>query len=101
MVDLYSFDSILVTPLLEKSVDHLLSEDVRDSVSKKLISELEQWKESDNGRDLQSNVDLDTEGSKVMSFDLLKKIQEQLKSNPLGQCTIMQVFCRTLYDFFV
>ena len=86
MVDLYTYDSIVVTPLLEDTVEHLLSSEVKKSVSAGLITELNLWKKSDRGVDIKDNVSItdsnDKEGMKMMPFNLVRRISEQIKKSP-------------------
>ena len=86
MVDLYTYDSIVVTPLLEDTVEHLLSSEVTKSVSAGLITELNLWKKSDRGVDIKDNVSItdsdDKEGMKMMPFNLVRRISEQIKKSP-------------------
>ena len=83
MVDLYCYDSVTVNSLLEDSVNHLLSSDIRGSISVKLVRELEEWKDSEKGREIEKCVECE-DGKKLMSFDLVQHIQKQLKETPLG-----------------
>ena len=87
MADLYAYDNVVVTRLLEDNVKHLLSEEVKRSVSEVLITKLEQWRKSDRGVEVLNNVCLDVEPQlKVMPFSLVRQIQEQLKITPQRLC---------------
>lgn len=102
MVDLYTYDLVSVTPLLEASVNHLLSIGPKYSVSEKLLTELEKW--SKDGVELQPNVQLNTDDDdddddvKVMPFELVKKIHEQLKIVPVQSQPSLQCIIDPLYD---
>ncbi len=108
MADLYSYDNVVVTRLLEDSVRHLLSEEIKKSVSEVLITKLEEWEESDRGVDVLSNdvsLEVDDDGSdlKIMPFKLVKQIQEQLKITPqcLYQYTLLQTdYYSHLYNYY-
>ena len=84
MADLYTYDNIVVTPLLEESVNHLLSEKVKECISEKLLAELEDWRRFPKPVNENDDADVEDEQKKVMSFSLVKRIQEQLQITPRG-----------------
>lgn len=84
MADLYTYDLVAVTPLLQASVTHLLSVGPEYSVSENVLAELKKWDK--NGVDIQPNVELVSNNEvKAIPFELVKRIQEQLQIAPQSQ----------------
>lgn len=96
-MDLYRYDVVVATALVGTAVDHLLSEEHRDRVPFKLVRKLEQWRESKEGVECGDCVEVelanDDEANelKLVSFDLLREIQNELIEHPMSKTT-MQCF---------
>ena len=92
-MDLYRYDVVVATALVERAVDHLLGEECRDRIPVKLVRELEQWRESkegvERGECVEVEVATDDEASefKLVSFDLLRQIQKELVEHPMSKTT--------------
>lgn len=82
-MDLYSYQVVSVTSRISDAVDHLLSASVRRDVSTALLRELEAWRES--GTAVNSDVHIDRDRRNIISFTLLRKMHNQLKTTPLGK----------------
>lgn len=77
-MDLYNYNLVRATTRIYEVVDHLLSDQNKQSLPKSLQRELEEWR-TDDGEDVTCD------GVKVISFALIKQIQQQLKEIPLSE----------------
>lgn len=77
-MDLYNYNLVQATTRIYEVVDHLLSDQNKQSLPKSLQRELEEWR-TDDGEDVTCD------GVKVISFALIKQIQQQLKEIPLSE----------------
>ena len=89
--NLYTYDIVVATELIQTAVDHLLSaastqSDVEKTVPPSLRRELEQWQLSERGVECGGGVEMDAtvaSGRKMMAFETVLLIQKQLKVTPL------------------
>ena len=90
-MDLYRYDVVVATALVGRAVDHLLSEECRNLIPFKLVRELEQWRDSKDGVERGDCVEVEAEDEasefKLVSFELLRRIQKQLVEHPMSKPT--------------
>ena len=77
-MDLYNYNLVQATTRIYEVVDHLLSAQNKHYLPKSLQRELEAWRTGDG-------EDVTCDGVKVISFTLIKQIQQQLKEIPLSE----------------
>lgn len=79
--NLYSYDIVSATEVIQTAVDHLLSKE--KTVPSSLRRELEQWRLSEKGVECEEGVEVDASGNKMIAFETVLRIQKQLAVTPL------------------